>query len=162
MTLQVLTRSVPQQRPGEGAADQMTATHATRALGTVRSHADPRETRTITVVVPAMNEERNIAWVLERIPSYVDEILLVDGHSTDDTVGVARRVCPDLRVVTQRGCGKGAAMRTGFEDALGDYVVVLDADGSMDPSEIDYYVAALDSGYDLVKGSRELPGSGSL
>jgi glycosyltransferase involved in cell wall biosynthesis len=100
--------------------------------------------------------------VLERIPEYVDEIILVDGHSTDDTVAVARQVQPEIRVVPQRGCGKGAAMRTGFEDAYGDYVVVLDADGSMDPEEIDYYVTALDSGYDLVKGSRALPGSGSL
>jgi glycosyltransferase involved in cell wall biosynthesis len=131
-------------------------------LGAVVDHPDEAERRTITVVVPALNEERNIAWVLERIPAYVDEILLVDGHSTDDTVGVARRACPDVRVVQQRGCGKGAAMRTGFESAVGDYVVVLDADGSMDPVEIDYYVAALDSGYDLVKGSRELRGSGSM
>jgi glycosyltransferase involved in cell wall biosynthesis len=123
---------------------------------------DRSEARTITVVVPAMNEERNIAWVLERIPSYVDEVLLVDGHSTDETVRVARQVRPDVRVVPQRGCGKGAAMRTGFEDAHGDYVVVLDADGSMDPGEIDYYVTALASGYDLVKGSRELEGGGSL
>jgi len=131
-------------------------------LGAVDSYADQDDARTITVVIPAMNEERNIGWVLERIPSYVDEILLVDGLSTDDTVGVARRVRPDVRVVAQRGCGKGAAMRTGFEEAVGDYVVVLDADGSMDPGEIDYYVAALEDGYDLVKGSRQLPGSGSL
>jgi glycosyltransferase involved in cell wall biosynthesis len=162
MTTQPLTRSIPPQRTGEAAADQMTAAQSDRPLGAVRSHADDREARTITVVVPAMNEERNIAWVLERIPSYVDEILLVDGHSTDDTVRIARQVRADIRVVPQRGCGKGAAMRTGFEEAVGDYVVVLDADGSMDPSEIDYYICALESGYDLVKGSRELRGGGSL
>ena len=119
-------------------------------------------TRSVTAVIPAMNEARNIGWVLERIPPAVDEVLLVDGHSTDDTVAVARAARPDIRVVAQRGCGKGAAMRTGFEEARGEYVVVLDADGSMDPAEIDYYVAALDSGYDLVKGSRQLRGSGSL
>jgi glycosyltransferase involved in cell wall biosynthesis len=161
MTLQPLTRSVPPQRARKVAASQLPAP-LDRSLGVVRSPAEHGEVRTISVVIPAMNEERNIAWVLERIPPYVDEILLVDGHSTDDTVAVARRVCPDVRVVPQRGCGKGAAMRTGFEDAVGDYVVVLDADGSMDPAEIDYYVSALDSGYDLVKGSRELPGSGSM
>jgi glycosyltransferase involved in cell wall biosynthesis len=142
MTTQPLRRSVPleaaQPLPGRG------------------------EVRTITVVIPAMNEERNIAWVLQGIPAYVDEVLVVDGHSTDDTVAVARRVRPDVRVVPQRGCGKGAAMRTGFEEATGDYVIALDADGSMDPGEIDYYVSALEDGYDLVKGSRELPGSGSM
>ena len=161
-TVQPLARSVAPQRPRKTTAGQLEAGHADRPLGAVRSHAGQREARTITVVIPAMNEERNIAWVLERIPSYVDEILLVDGHSTDDTVRTARQVRPDVRVVPQRGCGKGAAMRTGFEEAVGDYVVVLDADGSMDPAEIDYYVAALESGYDLVKGSRCLPGSGSM
>jgi glycosyltransferase involved in cell wall biosynthesis len=157
-----MTRPATPQRVRGAAADQMAKAPADRPLGAVRSHAEPAKARTITVVVPAMNEERNIAWVLERIPSYVDEILLVDGHSTDHTVAVARQVRPDVHVVQQRGCGKGAAMRTGFEDAIGDYVVVLDADGSMDPGEIDYYVSALDNGYDLVKGSRELPGSGSM
>jgi glycosyltransferase involved in cell wall biosynthesis len=162
MTTQPLIRSIPPQRTAEAAADQMTAGLSDGPLGAVKSYADDSVARTITVVVPAMNEERNIAWVLERIPSYVDELLLVDGHSTDDTVRIARQVRPDIRVVPQRGCGKGAAMRTGFEDAVGDYVVVLDADGSMDPAEIDYYICALESGYDLVKGSRELRGGGSL
>lgn len=162
MTLQPLSRSLSADRSRGAAADQRAAARLDRPLGAVDSYADQDDARTITVVIPAMNEERNIGWVLERIPSYVDEILLVDGLSTDDTVGVARRVRPDVRVVAQRGCGKGAAMRTGFEEAVGDYVVVLDADGSMDPGEIDYYVAALEDGYDLVKGSRQLPGSGSL
>ena len=53
-------------------------------------------------------------------------------------------------------------MRAGFEQATGDFVIVLDADGSMDPAEIDYYVSALADGYDFVKGSRFLPGGGSL
>src|SRR5688572_24051543 len=122
-----------------------------------------RRTRsTVTAVVPARNEERNIGWVLERMPACVDEVLLVDGFSRDRTVEVARKVRPDVVVARQRGCGKGAAMRTGFEDASGDFVVVLDADGSMDPAEIQDYVTALEAGYDFVKGSRFLPGGGSL
>ena len=158
MTLQRLTASVPPQRTDP---DEATAAPAERPLEAVRPRAQEAR-RSVTVVVPAMNEEQNIAWVLERIPEYVDEVLLVDGYSTDDTVAIARRIRPDIRVVSQRGCGKGAAMRTGFEDAIGDYVVVLDADGSMDPAEIDYYVSTLEDGYDLVKGSRELPGGGSM
>lgn len=117
---------------------------------------------TVSVVVPAMNEEHNIGWVISRIPQYVAEILVVDGYSTDETAAVARAARDNVRVIQQRGTGKGAAMRTGFEAAVGDYVVVLDADGSMEPAEIDYYVAALEQGYDLVKGSRALPSSGSL
>jgi glycosyltransferase involved in cell wall biosynthesis len=162
MTIRSLSPAVPPPVLATGTADQLTPVVPEPRLGAVGSEPGLAVVKTVSVVIPAMNEERNIAWVLERVPPYVDEVLLVDGHSTDDTVPVARQVRPDVRVVPQRGCGKGAAMRTGFEAAVGDYVVVLDADGSMDPGEIDYYVAALDEGYDLVKGSRQLPGSGSL
>lgn len=116
------------------------------------------QSATISVVIPAKNEERNIAWVLERIPLLVDEIILVDGHSTDRTVEIARMVRPDIRVVTESTKGKGAALRTGFAAATGDLIVLLDADCSMDPLEIDRYAAALVSGADLAKGSRYMPG----
>lgn len=117
---------------------------------------------TVSVVVPARNEERNIGWVLRGMPPSVDEVVVVDGFSRDRTIETAREARPDVVVVAQRGCGKGAAMRTGFERATGDFVVVLDADGSMDPGEVDYYVSALADGYEFVKGSRFLPGGGSL
>lgn len=118
--------------------------------------------RLVSAVIPTLNEERNIGWVIGRIPPQVDEIVLVDGHSTDRTVEVARAVRPDVVVVAQRGRGKGDALCTGFRHVTGDYVVVLDADGSMDPLEIDYYITALDEGYDFAKGSRFLRGGGSL
>jgi glycosyltransferase involved in cell wall biosynthesis len=108
-----------------------------------------------------MNEAANIPWVFERIPDLVDEVILVDGYSTDDTVDVALRVRPDVRVVRQIARGKGCALRAGFAAANGDYVVMIDADGSMDPREIELFVQALDNGYDFVKGSRYLPGGGS-
>ncbi|WP_158292928.1 MULTISPECIES: glycosyltransferase family 2 protein [Kribbella] len=119
-------------------------------------------TPSVSVVVPAMNEERNIRWVLERIPSCVSEVIVVDGYSSDRTVEVARATRPDVITVPQRGRGKGAALRTGFERATGDFIVAIDADGSMEPAEIEYYVAALHQGYDLVKGSRQLRAGGSL
>ena len=115
----------------------------------------------VSVVIPVRNEERNIEWVLGRLPTYVDEVVIVDGFSTDKTLAKARSVRPDVVVVQQRGSGKGSAMRTGFETATCDYIVVLDADCSMDPAEIDYYVDALAQGYDFVKGSRFLRGGGS-
>jgi glycosyltransferase involved in cell wall biosynthesis len=121
-----------------------------------------RQRATVSVVVPARNEARNIGWVLRGLPSCVDEVVLVDGFSRDQTVEAAREARPDVVVVSQRGCGKGAAMRTGFERATSDFVVVLDADGSMDPGEVDDYVTALADGYEFVKGSRFLPGGGSL
>jgi hypothetical protein len=61
---------------------------------------------------------------------------------------------PDVVIVDDRQPGKGCALRAGVEAATGEYVVMLDADGSMDPQEIDRFVAALDAGHDLAKGSR--------
>jgi glycosyltransferase involved in cell wall biosynthesis len=108
-----------------------------------------------------MNEAANVQWVLSRVPACVTEVILVDGYSTDDTIAAALRVRPDARVVYQQSRGKGSALRTGFAAATGDYVVMIDADGSMHPREIDLFVSALDRGYDFIKGSRFMPGGGS-
>jgi glycosyltransferase involved in cell wall biosynthesis len=115
----------------------------------------------VSVVIPTLNEARNVAWVLERLPEFVDEVVLVDGRSTDDTIAVARAVRPDIRVVLETEPGKGAALRAGFAAARGDYIVMIDADGSMDPAEIQRFVDALESGCDLVKGSRFAAGGGT-
>jgi glycosyltransferase involved in cell wall biosynthesis len=115
----------------------------------------------VSVVIPAKNEARNIGWVLERIPSFVDEVIVVDGLSNDGTLEVAKMIAPDVVVIHEMRPGKGTALRAGFEAARGDYVVMLDADGSMDPAEIASFVELLDEGYDLVKGSRFLPGGGT-
>jgi len=115
----------------------------------------------VTVIIPAKNEESNIGWVLGRLTSSVDQVILVDGHSVDDTINVARSVRPDIEVVVEDRPGKGAALRTGFAAARGDYVVMLDADGSMDPLEIPLFLQALRDGWDVVKGSRFLPTGGS-
>ena len=116
---------------------------------------------TISVVVPALNEAANLPFVLPRIPTDVHEVILVDGHSTDDTVAVARALLPSVRIVPQQGRGKGAALRTGFAAARGDIIVMLDSDGSTAPEEIPAFVAALVGGADFVKGSRFLSGGGT-
>lgn len=115
----------------------------------------------VSVVVPARNEAKNIPWVLLQMPTYVDQVVLVDGNSTDGTVAIARAVRPDVTVVTDPGRGKGAALRAGFSAAIGDAIVMLDADGSMDPDEMTRYLALLGAGYDLVKGSRFIAGGDS-
>jgi glycosyltransferase involved in cell wall biosynthesis len=120
-----------------------------------------RTKATISVVIPAKNEAANIGWVLSRMPSYVDEVVVVDGLSTDGTLEIAKMITPDVVVIHEMTPGKGAAMRAGMAAARGDYVVVLDADGSMDPYEIERFVAELDAGADLVKGSRFTDGGGS-
>ncbi len=125
-----------------------------------RPAAAPRSL-SVSVVIPTKNEARNIGWVLERMDPIVDEVIIVDGLSRDDTIGVARAVRPDVVVVEHAVPGKGEAMRAGFAAATGDLVVMLDADGSMDPAEIVRFVEALVDGHDFVKGSRYLPGGGT-
>ncbi len=115
----------------------------------------------ISVVIPARNEALNLYHVLPRIPSVVTEVILVDGHSKDDTIRVARQLYPGIRVIEQAGRGKGDALRAGFAACTGDIIVMLDADGSADPREIPRFVEALIQGYDMAKGSRFIPGGGS-
>ncbi len=68
---------------------------------------------------------------------------------------------PDIRIVSEEGSGKGAALRTGFEAATGDIIVMLDADCSTDPAEIPLFMGALLAGADFVKGSRFIQGGGT-
>lgn len=115
----------------------------------------------VSVVIPALNEARNLPHVLPRIPSTVFEVILVDGGSTDGTIEVTRRLRPETVVLAQRRIGKGDAFATGFEAARGDIIVTLDADGSTDPIEIPQFVEALIRGGDFAKGTRFAEGGGS-
>jgi glycosyltransferase involved in cell wall biosynthesis len=103
-----------------------------------------------------------VPFVLRALREVVDEVVLVDGHSTDDTVQVAIEECPDVVVVTQTGNGKGNALACGFAAASGDILVMLDADGSMSPGEVPALVECLTTeSCDFVKASRFLGESGS-
>jgi glycosyltransferase involved in cell wall biosynthesis len=114
----------------------------------------------VSVIIPALNEARNLPHVMARLPE-VDEVILVDGGSSDDTVVVARRLMPGIRVVTQNRRGKGNALACGFAAATGDILVMIDADGSTDPKEIPSFIAALRAGADFAKGSRFRGSGGS-
>jgi glycosyltransferase involved in cell wall biosynthesis len=115
----------------------------------------------MSVVIPALNEERNIPHVLARIPENAHQVILVDGNSVDRTVEVARKVRPDVCVVNQTRSGKGNALACGFEAATGDVIAMIDADGSADPGEIPRFMDALLAGADFAKGTRFAPGGGS-
>jgi glycosyltransferase involved in cell wall biosynthesis len=115
----------------------------------------------VTVVIPTLNEADNIRLLLPRMPDWIHEIIIVDGCSIDDTIDVARSARPDVKIVIEKRRGKGVALRAGFEAATGEIVVMMDADGSMDPDEIILFVAALVSGADFAKGSRFLQGAGT-
>ncbi|MFJ7902495.1 glycosyltransferase family 2 protein [Streptomyces sp. NPDC096198] len=115
----------------------------------------------VSVVIPAMNEAENLPYVFKTLPDWIHEVVLVDGNSTDDTVEVARDLRPGVKVVGQRGKGKGDALITGFGACTGDIIVMVDADGSADGQEIVSYVSALVSGADFAKGSRFANGGGT-
>ena len=123
---------------------------------------NPMKLPSVSLVIPTLNEEANIGWVLQRVPAWVEEVIVVDGGSEDRTVEVARAIRPDVVVVTELRRGKGLALRRGFEAATREVIVMIDADGSMDPNEIESYVRAVDEGFDLVKGSRSTGGSTDL
>lgn len=110
--------------------------------------------RSITALICTLNEEESLPHVLPKIPQWVDEVLLVDGHSTDRTVEVAKRLQPNIKVVFQPGRGKGDALRFGVREARGDIVVTLDADGETDPNDMLRFIEPLLNGYDFAKGSR--------
>jgi glycosyltransferase involved in cell wall biosynthesis len=109
-----------------------------------------------------MNEAANLPLVLPRLPVFVTEVIVVDAHSHDGTVEVARSLRPDAVILLQEGRGKGSALRQGFEAATGDIIVSIDADGSTQPEEIERFVNALRAGADYVKGSRYMKGGGSV
>jgi glycosyltransferase involved in cell wall biosynthesis len=114
----------------------------------------------VTLVVPAKNEARNLPRVLTKLPEDC-EVILVDGHSTDDTVDVARRLRPDITIIDQTRCGKGNALACGFAAATCEFIIMIDGDGSNDPAEIPRFIAALEDGADFAKGSRFVEGGGS-
>jgi glycosyltransferase involved in cell wall biosynthesis len=118
-------------------------------------------TPSVSVVIPALNEARNLPYVFARIPSDVYEVVLVDGFSVDNTVAIARQLRPDVRVVEQTRQGKGNALACGFSTATGDIIAMVDADGSADPGEIPRFVTALLDGADFAKGTRFVEGGGS-
>lgn len=115
----------------------------------------------VSLVIPARNEARNICGVLERALPFCDELIVVDGHSTDGTRDLAADY--GVRVVLDNKKGKGDAIRVGANAAAHKIVVFMDADGSHDPSDIPFLTQPIKDGKaDLVIGSRGKGGSDEL
>lgn len=120
-----------------------------------------RERIHITVVIPAKNEKFTIGEIVTEVKAFADEVLVVDGHSTDNTKEQAELA--GARVVLDNRKGKGDGLRVGIREASGDIVVFMDADGSHDPNDIPRLVQPIQEGNaDLVIGSRMTGGSDEL
>lgn len=119
------------------------------------------DNQSVTIVIPTLNEQETIKDIIERCRPYGDEILVVDGHSSDQTTTIAATM--NVTVLTDNGKGKGAAIRQALSAASGDIVVFIDADGSHDPRDIPRLIEPIVSGNaDHVTGSRILGGSSEL
>ena len=94
----------------------------------------------ITVIIPCLNEEQGIERVLNRMPEFVDETIVVDNGSTDRTSDVAKSL--GAKVVREDVRGYGRAYKTGFSQATGDVIITLDGDHSYPPDAISYLLEA--------------------
>lgn len=117
----------------------------------------------VSLVIPVRNEEANIGRLLKEEPkNLLDEIIVVDGKSTDKTVAVCKaNLRKSDRVIIQKGMGYGAAIKEGFDAAKGDVVIVMDADGSHNPADIPFLIKKVQEGYDYVMASRYAVGGKS-
>ena len=140
-----------------------TATETVVTRGTSKPRAPKKvvSTASVTVIIPTLNEAGNIPYVLNSIPTWVREVVIVDGRSSDDTERIARLLHPGVKVVHELTPGKGAALKAGLSAASGDYLIVMDADGSMDGMRLADFRQVMDEGAQFVKGSRFAPGGGS-
>lgn len=122
--------------------------------------------KTVSVIIPAKNEEESLPHVLTDIFSlkrtlarqYAFETIVVNDHSTDATARIGRH--KGISVITNSyPSGKGYALRTGFSHAQGDFIVVLDADYSHEINDIPLFLQKLEEGAGLVIGSRIMGGT---
>jgi glycosyltransferase involved in cell wall biosynthesis len=124
----------------------------------------PTEAITLSIVVPAFNEERRLSATLATLCDYLGrrpwawEVRVVDDGSADDTARIAESFSSTHpRVVVQREPhrGKGGAVKAGLAAASGEYRFICDADLSMPVEEIDRFLPPVATGFDVAIGSRE-------
>ena len=115
----------------------------------------------ISVIIPTKNEEATLEPILLGCLKHADEVLLIDGHSTDKTRDIAEK--HGVPIHMDRGRGKGDAMKLAITLFTGDIIVYIDADGSHDPDDIPKMVQQIiDGEADMVIGSRFKGGSDEL
>jgi glycosyltransferase involved in cell wall biosynthesis len=119
----------------------------------------------ISIVIPTLNEEKNLKILLKEIKSFFKkrkefsyEIIVVDGYSQDNTVNIAKKFGAK---VLYDNVGKGSALDKGVRASKGDIIITIDADLSHRPIEMSLMIEEIRCGYDIVIGSRFLIGGGT-
>lgn len=117
----------------------------------------------VSLIIPTRNEEGCIGRVIREIPrKIVDEVIIIDGHSTDNTIIEAKRALKkNDKLINQKNLGYGAAFLEGFKAVTGDVIIMMDADGSHNPKDIDRIIDKFKQGYEFVMASRYTKGGKS-
>ena len=126
------------------------------------SDSTQKEEYSTTVLIPCRNEEGNIENIIQRVPALGShtEIIFVEGNSTDKTYSkieeaVKRNSGKDIKLLKQQGRGKADAVRTGFEKASGEILMILDADMTVEPEELIKFYDAIKKGKgEFINGTR--------
>ncbi len=114
----------------------------------------------VSVVVITLNEAESVPALMKEMPmDVIDEMIFVDGHSTDGTPDIIRSL--GFPVYVQPEKGYGDAFNHGITKASGDIIILMDSDGSHNPADIPRLLQKIDEGYDIVLGSRYMEGAGS-
>ncbi len=117
----------------------------------------------VSIVIPARNEAGNIKGILKSIPNFTEniEVIFVEGHSKDKTFEIIKNEIRDnlgpikASLIKQKGIGKGNAVRTGLKRAKNQILMILDADLTVRPKDLEKFYFALTNGYcDFANGSR--------
>jgi glycosyltransferase involved in cell wall biosynthesis len=127
-----------------------------------RPNDEPLGEQTVSVICPCRNEQGHIAGIVERLPQMgaATELVFVEGNSTDDTRGEIERQIAlnsgrEISLLAQPGKGKGDAVRTGFDAARYDILMILDGDLSVRPEELPkFYRALIEGRGEMINGSR--------
>lgn len=124
----------------------------------------PKEDYSVSIIIPARNERGNIPGILKKIPAFSQkkiEVIFVEGHSKDNTYNaIVKEIKVNTTKITaslykQKGTGKGDAVRFGFSKAKGDILIILDADLTVKPDDLEKFYKALSYGYcEFANGSR--------
>lgn len=123
---------------------------------------DPEIKKSLTICLTVKDEEENIEPIVSSLPVLCEnqEILFVEGHSSDNTMHEIERMKmlfphKNIRMITQPGKGQGDAIRTGFKEASGEIIILYEGDGTSEPQDIHYFYQAINTGrFEFIEGSR--------